>query len=236
MSRRIGGFGTILWTLLLGVALAGCGDDATGPEGMGTATVQMNRAGSGSASLAASTVSADPRFARVDVEQVAAIRVEVDTVELHRVGDGDGEENGEGEGPSAGWYEIGVTLTEPLDLMALSAEQTLTIAEGTVPAGTYNQLRFFFEGATVDFAEGFDPDGEGPLEPGATDVPLRIPSGDQTGIKVPGLSFEVAADAESEVTVSFDGGASVQNLVVTGNGEVLMTPVLTPEGGPPAGS
>lgn len=195
----------------------------------------MNRLGSGSAVLAANAVSADPRFAAVRLDSVAAIHVTVDSVELHRIGDGDGAENGDGEGPTAGWLGVSVTETD-IDLLALPTDQALTIASGSVPAGSYNQLRFFVTGATVDFADGYDPDGDGGLEPGATDVPLVIPSADRTGIKVPGLDFDVAEDAEAEVTVSFDAGHSVQNLVVTGNGQVRMTPVLTPEGGPPAGS
>lgn len=233
MNERIGRIGSTLLAALVALGLSACGD-TTGPEGMGTATVQMDRSGGSSSSLALSTVAADARFARVDLDSVAAIHVDVDSVEVHRIGDGeDGE--GDGEGPTAGWYGVAVTEAA-LDLLALPVDETLTIASGSVPAGAYNQLRLFISGATVDFAEGYDPDGEGGIEAGATGVPLVIPSSDQTGIKVPGLSFDVPADAESEVTVSFDEGASVQNLTVTGTGEVRMTPVLTPAGGPPAGT
>lgn len=233
MSTRSRAVGTAALAVVLSAGLTAC-DGATGPEGSGTATVQMNRVGGSAQSLALHTLSLDARFAAVSLDSVEAINVTLDTVEAQRIGGGG--EPGEGDETPGGWFEIGVTETE-LDLLSLPTDQGLTIAEGSLPAGTYNQIRLFFTGATVDFHPDFDPDGEGTMfEAGAMDVPLRIPSGDQTGIKVPGVSFDLAEDATAEVTISFDDGASVQTLTVTGAGEVMMSPVLVADGGPPAGT
>lgn len=233
MDRSARQVGIVLLGILLAAGLAAC-DDTTGPEGSGTATVQMNRLGGGAQVLALHVLASDARLASVPLDSVEAINVEIDTVEAHRIDSGS-DPDADDETPG-GWIAIGVTIGE-LDLLSLSTEQTLTIAEGSLPAGSYNQLRFFFTGATVDFHPDFDPDGEGDaFDAGATDVPLVIPSGDQTGIKVPGAAFDLEADEEVEVTVSFDDGASVQTVTVTGAGEVMMNPVLVPEGGPPAGT
>ena len=234
MPRPMRRLGSVLLTTLVAVGLAAC-NGTTGPEGTGTASVQLAKLGGSSAALAAHVVQADPRFASVDLEDVAAIHVTVDTVEAHRVGGGDDGANGEnGNGPPAqrgGWFAVEVTVDDPIDLTELSTTETLTIAEGALPEGDYNQLRLFLAGATVDFAEGVDPDGDGPLAEGATDVPLRIPSSEQTGVKIPGADFTVDAGTGTEVTVTFDENTSVQNLTITGAGEVIMSPVLTAGGG-----
>lgn len=224
--------GTLI-AIAAGAGLTACDDAATGPEGSGTATVGMNRLADGGQSAATLALAKDPRFASIELGDVSAILIEVDSVEAHRIGGGDG--SGADTVPG-GWYGVAVTLTEPLDLMTLSADGSVEIAEGSLPAGSYDQLRLFFTGATIDFAEGVDPDGDGPLAEGATDVELRIPSGAQTGVKVPGVEFEIVADDETPVTVSFDDETSVQNITITGSGEVLMSPVLTGDGGPPAGT
>ena len=62
-------------------------------------------------------------------------------------------------------------------------------------------------------------------------MPLRIPSSEQTGVKIPGADFTIDAETGTEVTVMFDEGTSVQNITITGAGEVIMNPVLTARGG-----
>ena len=233
MRQSIRSAGTALFAAFLAVGLTACGD-TTGPEDSGTATIQMNRVGGSTQSLALAMLTADARFGAVPLDSVEAINVEIDTVEAHRTGAGG--EPGEGDGSPGGWFAVGVTTGE-IDLLSLSTDQTVTIAEGTLPAGSYNQVRLFLTGATVDFHPDFDPDGEGTtFEAGATDVPLVIPSSQQTGIKVPGASFTLEEETTAEVTISFDAGASVQTLIVTGAGQVMMSPVLVPAGGPPAGA
>ena len=233
MQRRIRRLGDALLATLVAVGLTAC-DSTTGPEGSGTMSVQLAKLGGSSASLAAHVVRADSRFASVELEDVDAINVTVDSVEAHRVGSGsDAEDDGDGDAPPeerGGWFAVEVTVEDPFDLTALSTTETLTIAEGALPEGDYNQIRLFLSGATIDFAEGFDPDGDGPLAPGATDVPLRIPSSEQTGVKIPGADFSIDGETGTEVTVTFDEGTSVQNLTITGNGQVIMSPVLTAAG------
>lgn len=217
MRTKVRALGGALLAVLLGAGLTAC-SDSTGPEGSGTATIQMARLGSSSASMAASVVGADPRMAELTVEEVDAINVIVDRVEAHRVGS-------EQDSTPGGWFGIAVEETD-LDLKALSTEQALTIASDTLPAGTYDQVRLFLAGATVDFADGVDPDGDGPIAESEDGVELRIPSSEQTGLKVPDASFTLEAEATSEVTILFDEGTSVQNITFTGAGEVILNPVL----------
>lgn len=109
-----------------------------------------------------------------------------------------------------------------LELQGVGAQ----VSETTVPAGTYPQLRFVVESATVTLAEGYTfADGE------TTTMPLKVPSGAQSGIKVTLLEpMQVEAQTVTEVTVDANVNA---NFVLQGNPEtpagihgVLFTPSL----------
>lgn len=121
-----------------------------------------------------------------------------------------------------------------LELQGVGAQ----VSETTVPAGTYAQLRFVVESATVTLAEGYTfNDGE------TTTMPLKVPSGARSGIKVTLLEpVQVEARTVTDVTVDADVNA---NFVLQGNPEtpagihgVLFTPSLKetePGAVPPVG-
>lgn len=93
-----------------------------------------------------------------------------------------------------------------------------------VDAGTYQGLRFVVDSARVTLADGYS------FEDGSTVGVLKIPSGQQTGIKVK-LSDVLTADVaeQTEVVVDFDVDANfhIQTNPQTGLvKKVLFTPVL----------
>jgi uncharacterized protein DUF4382 len=58
--------------------------------------------------------------------------------------------------------------------------------------------------------------------------PLQIPSGQQTGLKIKTENFVMGNDSSKSVTLVFDAASSVGNVIVTGNGQFQMSPVLRP--------
>lgn len=212
MMKRV--FGGTLLTAFVAFSMAACGDDLTSPDGTGDLAVTLSQM-DGSSTAAALTESS-PRFSQVELSSVTSIVVSVDAVQVHRVDD---EENGE----PGGWIDLGVSEVE-IDLIGdLASDVSLTVAEGELPAGEYDGVRFFFTGATISF----DPPQENPST-GETieEASLVVPSGDQTGIKVPGASFTVEGESTTEFAVMFDDDTSVQNVNITGTNEVMMAPVL----------
>lgn len=65
-----------------------------------------------------------------------------------------------------------------VDLLDLQHGVTANLANQTIPAGTYAQLRMVIEAASVSLAEGYE------FNDGTTSGDLDVPSGAQTGIKL----------------------------------------------------
>ena len=103
----------------------------------------------------------------------------------------DGEEPMEGEGETSPF----VVLMEeeiPLNLLDLINGVTAELAEMEVPAGSYDLLRVYVKGVNVVLTDG-------------TTYDLKVPSGEQTGIKVfidPALV--VAGGLTTDVLLDFD--------------------------------
>ena len=228
MMTRLRGFGTALAAVLLALGFSGCGT-ATGPEGTGMASVQLTGMGAAAQSAVSRAVAADPRFASVTLDDVESISVTVDRVEAHRAGTDEEEaEEGEDDG-SGGWFAIDVAATTVDLIQDLAEEQTVTVAEGELPEGDYDQVRFFFSEASITFTRNIEVPGPGDDIAADETVELEIPSGAQTGIKVPDAAFSVGEEAAT-VTILFDEGTSVRNVTVTGTREVMMAPVLVAGG------
>lgn len=218
MLKRV--FGGALLAAFAALSVAACGDDLTAPGGTGDFTLTMGQLDGSSAASALTERS--PRLSQVDLTSVSSIVVTVDTVQVHRVDAEEEGENGE-NGEAHGWIDLGVTEVE-IDLRNdLSTDASLAVAEGELPAGDYDGVRFFFSDATITF----DPPAQNPSTgEEIAEASLVVPSGDQTGIKVPGASFTVEGEAATEFAVMFDANTSVQNVNITGTGTVMMAPVL----------
>lgn len=112
----------------------------------------------------------------------------------------------------SGW----VTVSSPnktVDLLKLQGGVVEALASNqTIGVGTYQMLRLVLgSGNTLTLAAG-------------SIVPLTVPSGQQTGIKIP-LNFTVQAGTTADVWIDFDGGHSI-HVVGTGSGSYILRPVV----------
>lgn len=209
--------------------------DAMGPESTsGQFTVQLKQqsADASASEISASVTQTGIRFARISMDAVEAVNVTLDEVEVQRV------QSSGGDGP---WVSLNLTSgsdtagadTVTVDLTDLpTGDSGLTVAVGDLEAGEYRNVRLRFTDAelvtsdTVTLGGGGQGKGNGgrTFPPGTYE--LFIPSGEQTGIKVPTAGFTIDEDTGGTVTLFADAGASIQNIEITGRG-FLMTPVLT---------
>lgn len=115
---------------------------------------------------------------------------------------------------TGGW----TTLSEPkqsYDLLTLINGVSQQLANTTIAEGEYQQMRLVLgdTGNTITLA------GE------STSHPLEIPSGIQTGIKMP-LSFNVVAGTTKDIFIDFDAAHSI-HLVHTGaSNRYILRPVI----------
>lgn len=239
--------GTKLAVAALGLTLGlvGCDTGLSEPAlGKGEATVVLSRAGS-SASFSAALAGASQDIASalgnvplssVESIEVAVTRVDVllmegadsaaaDTTATDTAADTTAADS-TSEGGKSRWYSLELAEASAIDLISLATDTTggIALASGELPAGKYGNVRLFFSGATITFKEAVRV-GNATYEAGVAHD-LFIPSGSQTGIKIPKARFEVGSGEAETVNVLFDASASVRNIVARGPNGILMTPVL----------
>lgn len=206
------------------LAITAC-TDSTGP-GLGVASVVLS-GDAVAASLVDETVGLN--LAGVPESAVSNLFLTITRVDVHLAG---GDDGGAGEAASEGvgdesseggsWFSLDLTLTEPLDLLALSTAG-LQLAQGTVPAGKYTQARFFFETSELVLGEQVVVNGV-TLDPGTYDV--DVPSAEQTGLKLLLSGMNVDAGDTETVEVEVGAGATIGTLVWNSNGFAI-SPVLS---------
>jgi hypothetical protein len=200
----------ILVVALLAAAAAGC-DDTSGPES-GDVRVFMNQ----SQATAASTNDgmAGLVFGTIPLTAVDSINVVLTSIEAVNASDSSG-------GVTISLQGAGTTSLNLMKLPLL-ADSTL-LARGTLPAGTYNNIRLRFSSATIRLNEEVTV-GQAVYPAGTYD--LTVPSGLSSGIKVQGASFTISDDASTSVTLTFDATTSVGTIVATGADKLMMSPVI----------
>jgi len=109
------------------------------------------------------------------------------------------------------WITLG-TPNKTLDLLKLVGGVDETLASGaTLPAGHYDQMRLVLgSGNTLKLADG-------------TVVPLKVPSGMQSGIKLI-VNFDVAPGTTKDVWIDFDAAHSIQVVQAGMSGQYLLRP------------
>lgn len=141
-----------------------------------------------------------------------AVNVTVSKVRIHR-------SEGAAEG-DPGWSEIAVTPSK-IDLLSLQNGVLETLGDVRLEAGRYSQVRLVLE-----------PNGAGSPansivltdDPAKAEIPLRTPSGQQSGLKLV-HGFEVAAGESMDLVLDFDACRSV---VKAGNsGHYNLKPVIS---------
>ncbi len=209
-------------TRTLGVAaafaLAACGD-GTGPNGTGQMSVSLQESGSGSSAIMASVSSSETSSAEISLSSVSSVELTLERVEALPAGQPDGE---------GAWVSLEVDGEVTVDLMNLGAAGPITLADGAVPAGLYTNVRLFFSEASITTSEDIELDGGGMVAAGTYD--LFVPSGMETGVKIP-LGMVSVDEGESEtVVLEIDTEASVQSIVYNEPEGFIMNSVLIQAG------
>lgn len=213
------------------VLATGCG--LAGPGGTGEVDVTMQQTGASlSASVAgwsASIVGMAGATAAIDKDTVLSLSVTVTEIQFLP------KEDEAAAADDGAWISLPLDPPVTLDLMLLPSEgeSPLVIASGSVPAGVYGDVRLFVENAEITF--------KGPITlgtafsfDGGVAYPVQIPSGAETGIKTD-AEFTVEADdtgVTNDVHLLFSPSATFLNVTGTGNGTVILAPVIRsrPEG------
>jgi hypothetical protein len=125
-----------------------------------------------------------------------------------------------GAGDNAqGWSEIVLATPKRIDLLNLTNGVLEELGQTSLPAGRYNQLRLVLADNT-----GANPLANAVQPTGGTLVPLKTPSGQQSGLKV-NTDFEVANGGQASLVIDFDACHSVVKSGSTGS--YNLKPVLS---------
>lgn len=180
-------FRTII-PLLAVSALAACGGGSSGGTGNGEST------------------DSNVKLSLTDapVDSLAEVNIRFDAVEFLPAGEE--EDNGEGDDESnEGGDRVRFEFDEPrtINLLAFTAGKTEVLIDEPIPAGEYSQIRLEVA-AERGVMDSFV------VEDGGGQVPLFIPSGSQTGLKLNG-PFEISAALGANFVIDFDLRKSVTN-------------------------
>ena len=117
-------------------------------------------------------------------------------------------------------FSAGAT-SRTCDLKKLTTA-TDVLGTGTLTAGHYTQLRLVVSSATLYFDNASTGTACAPTmtAPSGQNAPVTIPSGEV----ILNREFDVTSSGATTITLDFDGDQSVKAL---GNGQYMMTPVIT---------
>jgi len=138
---------------------------------------------------------------------------------------------GSARGPRFDWYTLTVVSGGRIDLMHLPTETdvALVLATGDVPPGDYQRVRLVVsEGYIWLNTEIVTPQGD--TLPANTAIPVVFPTG---GIMV-AVEFTVP-EGGGDIPLVFDAAETFAHVLVTGDGRVIVTPVMRHRHGPPLG-
>lgn len=127
------------------------------------------------------------------------VNLEVIRVEVHADDEADS---------TSGWSVISEDTTY-VDLLTLTDGNMSVLADSTLPAGTYTQVRLILGQNNTVMVDSMLHD-------------LRIPSGSQTGLKL-NHPFTINDQTLYEFTLDFDADRSLHQ---TGNGQYMLRPVI----------
>ena len=192
---------------LAALVAIGCGPDSTS-GGLALVHVSLAQAGAApSAALSPELLTSGV----IDLTNVAKLDATLNAVELQTSG--------------SDWQHVDLTTSLPLHLLALPGTgSAISLGDVTVEAGTC-QARLFVSDLVIQFKQDvtvgmatFNKDVDYTAE-------VRIPSGDQTGLKADGIC-NVVSGQTNNVTLAFDAASTVGTIAVTGSGSILITPVI----------
>ncbi len=197
---------------LTAAVAAGC--DTVGIDGGGKVRVTIQKI----ASETATQSVADGSYAPIDAGNVTSLTMQVDSIQFLLAVE-------EGVEDAGGWITLvlaGDVVTLDLASLPPAFAAPLVIATGDVDAGSYQSVRLFVSDAEIVFVEDVNV-GQAIFDKEPEIHAVTIPSGAQTGLKTD-MAFIV--DGSTDVNLLFDEGATFQNATATGNGTVILSPVL----------
>jgi len=109
-----------------------------------------------------------------------------------------------------GWHAVPVhpagpddeTADCPLDLAALLRGDAIELAVGEVPSGELTEIRFVLDSSDQGWATTVDAP--------ETSIPVFVPSGSQSGLKLKGARIALEPDEEQDIALVFDAEASLR--------------------------
>ena len=119
------------------------------------------------------------------------VNIVIDSVQAH-ISTGDS---------TSGWYTLN-NVPSTYNLLTLVNGNSTVIAEDTLPAGKYSQIRLFVGSGSTVMAKGW-----------AQPLALTTPSGSQSGVKL-NVNADILEGITYELTIDFDAG---QSIVTTGS-------------------
>ena len=208
------------WTYLMlaGAVLGTSACDAFGPDDDAMMNVRLSGSAGAGAMLAASLLGDGSGAAPIAIEAVDSINMRITAIEAVRVVEGEEES----------WIRLelsdtGKAMIDLLDL-PVAAENAWLLARGEIPAGTYSGVRIRFDVNTATITLNQEVTVGNQVYAAGT-YPLTVPSGAQSGLKVPFATMTIGEDATADVSLTFDGTTSVHT-VATGSGKLILSPVL----------
>ena len=188
---------------LAALLAASCSPNSTN-AGLATVRVSLGRVDAAGTAAAASP-DLTP-FGAIDLSNVDHLSVTLNSVQLST-------------DASQGWQTV--NLTTPLDLnLKTDLGTPINLGTVTVESGAC-QARLFVSDVKIAFLNDVSV-GKQTFTAG-TEYDVTIPSGTLTGLKADGTCD--ATDG-ANVMLAFDVGASVGTIAATGNGTILLTPVI----------
>lgn len=132
-------------------------------------------------------------------QQFKQINLNIQKVEIHS--------------DATGWITLS-TPNKTVNLLSLTGGVAETLAAGAmIPVGHYEQMRLMLgAGNTVVLQDG-------------TSGALTVPSGIQSGVKIPG-DFTVAAGTTADVFIDFDGAHSIQVVMAGASQKFILRPTI----------
>lgn len=119
----------------------------------------------------------------------------------------------------AGWSEIVLNPARRVDLLSLTNGVLMELGQIPLPAGKYTQMRLVLadNSTTQPLANSVMPTGE-------SEVALKTPSGQQSGVKT-NINIDIAENKMADFVLDFDACKSVVR--AGGSGQYLLKPVVT---------
>lgn len=189
--------------LFVGALLSACGGGGGASDASSTSGTGGTTSGTGVGTLLLSMTDAPACYQQVNVT--------VERVRIHESADAaDGD---------PGWSELVLSPPRRIDLAHLTNGSLEDLGRVTLPAGTYTQMRLVLVDNTTS-----DPLANSVKPYGGTEVPLKTPSGQQSGLKL-NIDLVVPEGQVAHLVLDFDACKSV---VKAGkSGKYLLKPVLS---------